>query len=217
MSINTARISQLIQTIRVIIFGENNNRLDFLIEYFYRLNHERRSLIIVTSIITGVVIFVLTILLYIIGLFSLQGKLNSAYSNANTLKEFKPLYMAVQGSFNELVNGLKSANSSLSLVSILDQKAKDIGIQVSGFPAKPVVSKFSSQSPFVDHFQKVSVDFKLNGVSLKKMMEYINTIEQMPNKLKVSKFHLLSITEAKLYFDVLLTVDGLIPLEEQNY
>ncbi len=217
MAMYSESISHLIQTIRTFIFGENNNRLDYLIEYFYRFNHERRSLIIVGSIVTGTVLFILTILTYIIGLFSLQENLNSAYSNTNALKEFKAPYMAVHLSFDELVNGIKSANSNLSLVSILDQKAKDIGIQASGFPAKPLVSKFSSQSSFVDHFQKVSVDFKLTGVSLKKMMEYINVIEQMPNKLKVSKFHLLSITEAKLYFDVLLTVDGLIPLEKQNY
>jgi hypothetical protein len=188
MSRYSESISQVIQTSRTFIFGENNNRLDYLIENFYRLNHERRSMIIVASIATGVALFIITILLYVVGLFSLQGKLNAAYSNTNALKEFKAPYMAVQGSFDELVNGLKSANSNLSLVSVLDQKAKDLGIQTSGFPAKPLVTKFPSQSPFADQFQKVSVDFKLTGVSLKKMMEYINAIEQMPNKLKISKF-----------------------------
>ena len=217
MSRYSENFTQILQTSKSFIFGENNYRLDYLIENFYRLNHERRSMIIVASIATTVILFVLIILLYVIGLFSLQGKLNSAYSNTNALKEFKAPYMAVQSSFDELVNGLKSSNSSLSLVSVLDQKAKDLGLQASGFPAKPLITKFPSQSPFADQFQKVSVDFKLSGVSLKKMMEFINTIEQMPNKLKVSKFRLLSITEAKLYFDVLLTVDGLIPAEKQNY
>lgn len=217
MSKYSESISQVVQSTKIFIFGENNHRLDYLIENFYRLNHERRSMIIVASIATGIVLFILTILLYIIGLFSLQGSLNTAYSNINALKEFKAPYMAVQGRFDELVNGIKSANSNLSLVSVLDQKAKDLGVQASGFPAKPFITKFPSQSPFTEQFQKVSVDFKLTSVSLKKMMEYINVIEQMPNKLKVSKFRLLSVTEAKLYFDVLLTVDALIPVEKQNF
>lgn len=208
--------TQTIQTLKTVIFGENNSRLDYLIENFYRLNHERRSLIIVSSIVSSLVLFILTIIIYLLGLFSLQGKLSSAYSNSSSLKEIKPAYVAVQTSFDDLSSGIKSTNSNLSLTNLLDQKAKDLGIQASGFPLKPVLSKFPNQNPLAQHFQKASVDFKLSGVSLKKMMEYINSIEQMPNKLKVSKFRLISITEAKLYFDVLLTVESLMPSEKQT-
>ena len=208
--------TQTIQTLKTVIFGENNSRLDYLIENFYRLNHERRSLIIVSSIVSSLVLFILTIIIYLLGLFSLQGKLSSAYSNSSSLKEIKPAYVAVQTSFDDLSSGIKSTNSNLSLTNLLDQKAKDLGIQASGFPLKPVLSKFPNQNPLAQHFQKASVDFKLSGVSLKKMMEYINSIEKMPNKLKVSKFRLISITEAKLYFDVLLTVESLMPSEKQT-
>ncbi|WP_397601735.1 hypothetical protein [Silvanigrella sp.] len=209
-------LAQVTQTIKTFIFGENNSRLDYLIKNFYRLNHERRSLIIVSSIISAIVLFTLTIIIYLVGLFSLQNKLSSAYSNSNALKEVRPAYVAVQTNFDELENGIKSTNANLSLISLLDQKAKDLGLQISGFPVKPIISKLPNQNPLAEQFQKVSVDFKLSGVSLKKMMEYINSAEQMPNKLKVSKFRLISITEAKLYFDVLLTVEGLMPIEKQN-
>lgn len=217
MSKYSENISQFILVAKTFIFGENNYRLDYIIENFYRLNHERRSMIISVSIVTGVALFIITILLYIVGLFSLQRQLNSAYSNTNLLKEIKAPYMVVQRNFDELANGLTSANSGLSLVSLLDQKAKDLGIQATDFPLKPIAAKFPSQSPFTERFQKESVDFKITGVSLKKMMEYINAIEQTPNKLKVSKFRLISRTEAKLYFDVLLTVDALIPINKQNF
>jgi hypothetical protein len=110
----------------------------------------------------------------------------------------------------------KSTNANLSIITLLDQKSKDLGLQISGFPVKPIITKLPNQNPLAEQFQKVSVDFKLSGVSLKKMMEYINGVEQMPNKLKVSKFRLISITEAKLYFDVLLTVEALMPIEKQN-
>ena len=64
-------LAQVTQTVKTFIFGENNSRLDYLIENFYRLNHERRSLIIVSSIISAIVLFVLTIIIYLVGLFSL--------------------------------------------------------------------------------------------------------------------------------------------------
>ena len=119
-------------------------------------------------------------------------------------------------SIRDFIGGIKSANSNLSLVSLLDQKAKDLGLQASGFSTKPLVTKFPSQSPLAEQFQKISVDFKLTEVSLKRMMEFINTVEEMPNKLKVSKFDLVSVTEAKLYFDVLLTVDAIVPADKPN-
>jgi len=211
MSRFTETITQIMTSLKLFIFGENNQRLEYLIESFYRLNHERRSIIIISSILSGITIFILSIIIYIIGLFSLQSNLNSAYNNSNTLKEFKAPYMALQGSFDELIHGIRSSNMNLSLVSLLEQKAKDLGVQTSHFPSKPLITKFTGQNPLVDLFQKESVDFKISGTSLKKIMEYINIIEQMPNKLRVTKFRLLSITEAKLYFDVLLTVEALVP------
>jgi hypothetical protein len=217
MSKFSESISQIIPSLKLFIFGENNQRLEYLIESFYRLNHERRSIIIISSVFSGVTIFILSIIIYIIGLFLLQSNLNSAYNNSNTLKEFKAPYMAIQGNFDELINGIKSSNSNLSLASLLEQKAKDLGIQTSHFPSKPLITKFTGQSSLVDLFQKESIDFKISGASLKKIMEYINIIEQMPNKLRVTKFRLLSITEAKLYFDVLLTVEALIPEDKQNF
>ncbi|APJ03000.1 hypothetical protein [Silvanigrella aquatica] len=217
MSKYSENLSQALQSTKTFIFGENNQRLDYLIENFYRLNHERRSLIILASIATGVIFFGLSILFYLIGLFSLQSNLNSAYSNTYSLKELKAPYMAIQGNFDELVNGIKSSNDNLNLNSLLDQKAKELGIQASNFPSKPTITKFTSQSPLAEQFQKESIDFKLTGVSLKKTMEYLNAIEQMPNKLRVAKFRILSITDAKLYFDVLLTVEGLIPEDKQNF
>ena len=208
-------INQISQTVKTVLFGENNSRLDYLIERFYSPNHERRSFIIVSSLILGVLSLFGIIALYFLGLYTLQNKLSSAYTNSNALKEIKPAYVSVQTKFEEITNSINSSNSSLKLVSIIDQKGKDLGVQVSGFRAKPTLTKFPNQSALAEGFQKATVDFKLSNISLKKMMEFINNLEQLPNKLKVTKFRLISLTDAKLYFEVLLTVEALIPNEKE--
>ncbi|MGY3803691.1 hypothetical protein ACWNT8_06510 [Pigmentibacter ruber] len=209
-------INQFSQTMKTLIFGENNTRLDYLIEQFYRLNHERRSFIIVSTLVVAIFFFIGLICLYFLGLYSLQSKLSSAYTNSNALREIKPAYISVQTKYEEITSGISSANANLNMISIVDQKAKDLGIQVSGFPSKPTITKFPNQNPLAENFQKESIDFKLSNISLKKMMEFINGLEQLPNKLKVTKYRLISITEAKLYFEVLLTVEAIIPNEKEN-
>lgn len=209
-------INQFSQTMKTLIFGENNARLDYLIEQFYRLNHERRSFIIVSTLVAAILFFIGLICLYFLGLYSLQSKLSSAYTNSNALREIKPAYISVQTKYEEITSGISSANANLNMISIVDQKAKDLGIQVSGFPSKPTITKFPNQNPLAENFQKESIDFKLSNISLKKMMEFINGLEQLPNKLKVTKYRLISITEAKLYFEVLLTVEAIIPNEKEN-
>lgn len=209
-------INQYSQNIKTLLFGENNSRLDFIIEQFYRLNHERRSSIIVASIATAVVLFIAIIVTYFISIFSLQNRLSNAYTNTNTLKEIKTSYVGVQTKFEEITNSLISTNSNLNLISMVEQKAKDLGVQVSGFPSKPALTKFPSQYPLAENFQRASIDFKLSNISIKKMLEFINNIEELPNKLKVTKYRLISLTDAKLYFEVYLTVEALVPNENAN-
>ncbi|KAB8027405.1 hypothetical protein [Fluviispira multicolorata] len=216
MSRYSEDISRILTNVKVFIFGENNSRLEIAIEYFYKLNHERRIVIIVSTIATTIALILFIIIFYFLGLYFLQNDLNRAYSNTLALNNMKPSYMAVQDKFLLLVNNLKSENLNISISSMLEAKAKELGIQASGFPDRPIVSQLPNQSPFAGQFKKISIDFKLSNVSIKKIMEYIKTVEDLPNKFVVSKLNIKSLSEAKLYFDVAITVDGVIPSEKQE-
>lgn len=205
-------LNQAIQSIRNVIFGENNTRLDYLIESFYKLRYEVRSRIIVGSIFFGILFFISMLLVYFFTMASLQDRLDESYENVNKLKNIKSSYVAINQNFEELTQNIYNNNSNLSLITVLEQKAKDMSIQAQGFPNKPVLSKYPGHSPLQAKFQIASVEFKLMGVSIKKIIEFSNAVEQLPNKLKISKFRLLSTTDAKLYFDVLLTVEAIVPI-----
>lgn len=214
MAKSPENLTQIIKSAKTLIFGENNSRLDYLIEKFYQLNHERRSMIIFISIISAIILFILVILIYTIFLFSWQNKLNNAFYNMNMLHEFKNPYTVVHKDFQELINKISNANANISMVSVLEQKAKELGIKTSiSGNSNPIITKFPNQNPLAEHFHKETIELKLSEVSLKKIIEYINAIEHMPNKFKVIKFHLISNTSLKLYFDVILTIEVIIPEE----
>ncbi|WP_186645608.1 hypothetical protein [Fluviispira vulneris] len=216
MSQYSEEISRILSNAKVFVFGENNSRLEYAIEYFYKLNHERRIIIIISAIVSAVLFLLFMLIFYFLGMYFLQSNLNKAYSNTIALNNLKPSYMAVQEKFLVLVNNLKNDNANISLANILETTAKEKGLQATGFPDKPISSQLPSQSPFADQFKKVSIDFKITNVSLKKLMEYINAIEDLPNKFVVSKLDVQSLTDAKLYFDVSITVDGVIPSLKQE-
>lgn len=209
-------LDNMMSALKAQIFGEDNSRLDYFIDYFYSIRQEKRAKIIFYSIISSVVFSLFLLVFYFYGLHSLQKKLDYAVADTNELKMLKTPYMEIQRQFLQIMPGLQSANQVSQVVSALDQTAKSMDIQVANLPSSPPVLDLPSSHPLAQKFQQVRIEYKLSNVSLKRTINYIAAIQQLPNKFKVTKLEISQIFGTRLYFNVNLIVECYVPKSQKK-
>ncbi len=204
-------LSNIVSNIKDLIFGENNSRLDLLLDYFFSLRQEKRARIVIYSIFTVILLTILAIVIYFIALHNLQKKLEISINNVTELNKIQPAYLSINQEFTRVTDILKSNNQFSSISSKLDQKTKDLDVNTNQIPDKPILVDLPSSDPLSSQFQKAQISYKLLNISLRKMINYINTIEQMENRFKVTKLEIHQKFGTKLYFDASITVEVYIP------
>lgn len=213
---NLPILSNFVSQIKDLIFGENNSRIDTVLDYFFSLRQEKRAKIVFYSIITLIFLILFIIFFYFIGLHRLQNELNEAADNVKELNNLQPSFMIVNQEFSNISTTLQKNNQYNAITSVLDQKAKDLGIESSPLPEKPSLIDLQNTDPLYQQFQKVKIDYKLLNISLRKIIDYINAIQQLENKLKITKLEIQQKFGTKLYFDVSLTVEAYIPSQQKS-
>ena len=199
-----------VSKIKELIFGKNNIRLDVLIDKFYSIRQEKRSKLVFYCVIGLFLFFVSLISMYVYGLYNLQNQLDDAFANYNDLNNIKSSYVFVNQEFSKIVGSLKSVNNVNSIQSAIDQKAKELNIDLSFVTDKPTLSELASGDALFGQFQKARIECKLNTVSLKKIIDFINTIQKTDNKFKIDRLEIQQKFGTRLYFDVNLTISAFV-------
>lgn len=212
---NFSSLSGIVSSMKEFVFGENNSRIDTILDYFFNLRQEKRSKIVFYTIISILVVFVLIIILYFFGLYNLQTKLDLATTHMKELKAIQPSYYEIKDEFMKVTGSLEKTNKATAILALLDQKAKELGLETSGLPDKPALVELQTTDPMFGRFQKFKADYTLNNISLRKIIEYVNTIQQQENRIKVTKFNIQQKFGTKLYFDLSLSVEAYIPTSKK--
>ncbi|MES2615832.1 MAG: hypothetical protein V4591_10505, partial [Bdellovibrionota bacterium] len=122
----------------------------------------------------AILTFILIIFFYFLGIHNLQNEINQATENMRELSNIKPSYVSVNQQFERLVEDLRRNNQYNSIVSVLDQRTKEIGVESSTMPLKPPLIELQNNDPLFAKFQKVKIEYKISNISLTKIIEYIN-------------------------------------------
>lgn len=208
---NFEALDDLVSRLKVVLFGENNSRLDYLIDHFYGIRPRKRAKIIFYSLVSALFLFIFFIILYFWELHVLQRDLDHAVADTNQLQALKIPYSGIQNQFLQIESGLKSSNQMSQVVSALDQKAKSMEIQTADLPSTPPLVRLPANHPLASQFQKARIEYRLVNVSIKKIVEYIKAIQEMPNKYQVVNVDITQIFGTRLYFNVALVVECYVP------
>jgi hypothetical protein len=211
-----SKINEISQYINKLLFGKQNRRLEYVVEKFYELNLERRALIKTFVVILFCLLFSIIIFIYIKNMNLLEKNLSQAYQALYEIKRLNPIYSSIEENFLKLQDQIKSTNTNLNLIALLKEKSSEMDIEISDFSNAPSFTNLENSNPFSEQFEIVSINFQVKNISLKKMINYINFLEESKNKLKITELKILSEDEEKLYFNIFLTLEALIPKEEKN-
>lgn len=202
--------SQWLLPLRSALFGRQNERIEFVMDSYFKLPPEGRTAVLVGGFLLSVLALVGLVGVYVAALGSLQARLDQAFEATNKLREANHSYQITKQKFSDLEQKLQAANQGLVLISVLEQKAKELGLATNGFPPQLPTTDLPANNPLADKYQNAKVEFRVSNASLKKIIDYVIAIESTPHMLHVSSLKIKALYQNKLYFDATLEVEGTV-------
>lgn len=203
-------IANIFAPVRSAIFGRQNERIEFLMDSYFKLTPEWRSAVLVGGVFASALSVMGIVALYLAALGGLQERLDQAFEATNQLKSYKHSYAITKQKFSDLEQKLEAANQNLVLISVLETKAKELGLAASNFPPQLPTTELPPNNPLSNTYQSAKVEFRVSNVSLKKIVEFVIAIENLPHMLRVSSLKIKALYQNKLYFDATFEVEGIV-------
>ena len=187
-----------------------------LIDRFYNIRQEKRSKLIIYSILVCIILFLVIIYSYFYGLFYLQSSLGKGADSLIKLQSAKTSFTVVQTEFIKIADQISHNNNPQTIISVVEGQARSLGLQISNMPKEPNLIDLPTTSVLGSDFKKARIEFKISGVSLKKMTDFFNGLNSLPNKFKILKLDILQTFGNKLYFDVGVILEAYVPVQKDN-
>ena len=207
---NEKALPQWLTPLRTALLGRQDERLDYIMDSYFKLSPEARVAALLGAAAVGVLLLAGIVLVYLAALSGLQDRLNDAFEATNKIQSVRYQHSVVKQKFSELEKKLEEANQNLSLISVLENKAKELGLTASGFPPQLPVTELPATNPLSAKYQVTKIDFKVPNVSIKKIMDYVIALESAPHMLKVTSLKIKARYQDKLFFDTSLEVEATV-------
>ena len=204
------QVQQLNKEIRRRVLGANNERLDLLVDSFYKLEPPQRNAVIVGGI-TGLVLIVTVFLgLYFAQVSSLNRELNKRFDALYEMRQQKHEYQIEDRKFAKLIESVTADSASLRIKPYFEKIANDQGVQIEGLTETKV--PLAADNPMSEKLQEVKVEMRLNNISIPRLLNFIIEVEKGSGSIRVQDMQIRARYGTKLFFDVQLKGHGFIPL-----
>lgn len=188
------------------ILGINNERLEFVMDSFYKLEPGYRNGLL-ALIISFVSAFILAaVFIYFYQVRALKDELNLTFNALNELKILSNEDAREGARFDKLINKVKSRTRNVNFKPFFEKLARQ-----SKIPLKSISDRqpeMDPQNPLSSRMQEVHVDLKLAKVSIPRLLNFLVDIEKANHYLRVQNLKITGIYGNKLYFDVDILVRG---------
>ena len=189
------------------IMGAHNERLDFLIDSFHKLQPTQQKVVLGG----GLFFITLTVTLIIFGYFSQVNHLKkNLETSISALREVKALSSKLKGEtqrFNGVIQDIAGKTGKLSsLKSFFEEISRNEEINIGTLNEKVV--PLPEANLLSDHLKEIQVDISLDNISLPKLLKYMTALEKSGKNLNISHLSIRSRYETKLYFDSKISVRG---------
>lgn len=200
--------------LREVVFGKQNERIEYFMDSYFKLPPEGRTVVVAGAfLLAGLVVFCF-IAIYLSALSSLQSRLDYSFQAINKLRTKQVDYAVTKRKFDDLDKRIANVTGSLQILSVLEEKAKTLELQISG---NTKTDKSAGDKDFIrgtllaDKYKSTRSEFRVSNVSLKKIIDLVVAIESDDKLLRVSDLKIKGLYQNKLFFDASFAVDGIEP------
>ncbi|MEI8026347.1 MAG: hypothetical protein WCI18_08355 [Pseudomonadota bacterium] len=193
------RFSEISQKLLLEVFGQNNERLDFLLDSFNKLQPNQQRGALAGSALAFFLMIMLGIWIYAAQVGSLRTELSDSFS---TLRQFRSLaneFGMENTKFTLLVDSVKGKVDATSYKPYLDQLAKKNGLSLGQLDERDIAA--TEDSPLGKELRDVAIDVNFDNVSLPRLLKFLTEIEKSGKYLRIDDLRIRSRYGTKLFFD----------------
>ena len=201
------RLNQLMEQMRIRAFGANNERLDFLMDSFYKLEPKER-----VGVLAGVAggigfVIIVAFVIYFSQVSRLKAELNDTFVALHELQELKADYSIEDARFQRVIEQVQRKTGDLQVKPFFEKIARDALVQIEGLNVQK--NPLDADNPLGLKMQEVKVkDLRINNTSIPKVLNFLIEIEKANNYIRVQDVEIRGRFGTRLYFDTKLTARG---------
>ena len=187
------------------VLGENNERLDFVMDSFYKMEPRQKNFVL-AGIVAAIVCFIaFAVFFYIAQIGALETRLNESFAALHTLQEQKTDFGRVNGKFNVIVKDVTRLTQGLKMKPLLEKFARGLNIKIEGLSEAGDV--LASDNPMSKFLEQRKIEVRLPRVSLPKLLKFLVEVEKARKFLRISDLTIRGIYGTKLYFDAAAVIN----------
>lgn len=193
------KLSPVLDRIRKQILGANNERVDFIMDSFYKLTPKQQ-----TGALGALGLFTLGLMagvfyVYISRINALEYELDSGYKTIQNLRQLAVEYNNEKKRFDWLVTNIEQKTSSLRPKPFFERASNQIGVTLTSLRTQEV--ELPLDNILAKDFTHVSVEFGMPKVSIPRMLKFLGEVEKSDKHLYVKNLDIRARYGDKLYFD----------------
>ena len=202
-----SRLYMIQDRLKALLFGVNNERLDFLIDSFQKLKPEHQKLVYMMGGVMVVTVIALAGILYINGVHQLKQNLYDSIATQRDLSELQSQFNAAEQQFTEVITDMQQKTRNISsFKNVFEDISRNVDINLASLGEK--VIQLPEMNLLADHMNEIKVDVAMDNISLPKFFKFITQLEKRDNYLNVTHLTIRARYETKLYFDTKVSVRG---------
>lgn len=193
--------------LKIRMFGPNNERLDFLMDSFNKLDQTQQKGVIASLFIAVLGFVFLAFGIYFSQVSKLKTNLSESFAAIRQLEDLSVQFNQEEKRFDALLKKVQVATGDLgSFKSHFEQLSRTEAVKISSLNEKFTI--IPDTNPLGKSMNEIKVDVDIDNVSLPKIMRYIVSIEKSGKFMKVSDLKIRSRYGTKLYFDTQMAIKG---------
>jgi hypothetical protein len=201
-----AWINKIRTQLKRAVFGANNEKIDFLMDSFYKLNPQQRSGFILGAG-AGALLFVLIVFwAYFASIASLESQLNDGFAALYRLQNLKREHQIESKKFDGLVESVQRKTQSLAMKPFFERIAKQQNVTIQDIQEKS--SDLPSEIALSEKLKYSTVSVGFNKISIPRLMKFLVEVERSKSFLTVEDLEIRARYQDSLYFDVDAKVRG---------
>ena len=192
--------------IRLRVLGANNEHLDFVLDSFYKLAPNQRTVVLGAGVFLILAFVLAAFGLYFSRVSALEAELNTSFAALHDLKARKAEDRLEDKRFSSLVSAVRKKTKSLKFKPFFEKLARDMKVEVRSLNEQ--TADLPSDNPLSEHMKEVQIDMKIPKVSIPRLLKFLIAIERADRYLRVQDLKITGLYGNKLYFESSILVRG---------
>jgi len=192
-------VSRVIFQVRRSLFGMNNERIDFMMDSFYKLSPQHQTGLL-AGVAGGLLVFVLgAFTIYFSRINALEDELNTSFDALQEVRTLNVNYDQELKRYQELKSIVARNSSEFKPKPYFESKSNQVGVQIQDLRSQD--SEIASDSPLATDFRYSTVEFRLPKVSLPRLLKFIEEVEKGNPSLNFHSLQIRTRYGDRLFFE----------------